>query len=33
MTDHAGPLTFILFASFASLLVWVFAMLQQLPVP
>jgi hypothetical protein len=31
MSDNAFPLLFILFASFTSLLVWVCAMLQELP--
>jgi hypothetical protein len=32
MTDRACPVAFIVFASFASALVWVFALMQQLPV-
>jgi hypothetical protein len=32
MTDRACPMAFILFASFTSVLVWVFALMQQLPI-
>jgi hypothetical protein len=32
MTDRACPMAFILFASFASGLVWVFAIMQHLPI-
>jgi hypothetical protein len=31
MTDRACPLSFIVFATFASVLVWVFALMQHLP--
>jgi hypothetical protein len=32
MTDRACPLAFIVFASFVSALVWVFALMQHLPI-
>jgi hypothetical protein len=32
MTDRACPMAFILFATFASVLAWVYAILQHLPV-
>jgi hypothetical protein len=32
MTDRACPLALIVFASFASVLVWVYALLQGMPV-
>jgi hypothetical protein len=32
MTDRFCPLGFILFATFMSLLVWVFALVQSLPI-
>jgi hypothetical protein len=32
MTDRACPMAFILFAAFSSVLVWVFALMQHLPV-
>lgn len=31
MTDRFCPLGFIMFATFASLLIWVFALMRQLP--
>ena len=32
MTDRACPLGFIMFATFATLLLWVFTLLQQVPI-
>jgi hypothetical protein len=32
MTDRVCPMAFIMFASFASVLIWVFALVQHLPV-
>ncbi len=32
MSDRVCPMAFILFASFSSVLVWVFAMMQHLPI-
>jgi hypothetical protein len=31
MTDRACPMAFIVFAAFASVLLWLFALMQQLP--
>ena len=32
MTDRACPMGFILFAAFSSVLIWVFALMQQMPI-
>jgi hypothetical protein len=32
VTDRAFPFAFVMFAAFASVLVWVFALMQHLPI-